>query len=172
MKKHTKGKKALKIILLVLIIFIIFIVQNTGGMPNHIGRARFFFLIPLVICIGITQSVAVSTWLGLTAGILWDCVSAEVPGFHSIALLCFGCASALIIEQFFRRNIVTAVIMCSVGTALYVFAYWFFFLWLTDVSGAASAFLRVYFPSIAITAAISPLFYYLVSFVNKRHRTN
>ena len=53
MKKHAKGRAVLKIILLVLIIFIVFIVQNTGGMPNHIGRGRFFFLIPLVICIGI-----------------------------------------------------------------------------------------------------------------------
>ena len=172
MKKHDKGRRVLKIILFVLIIFIIFIVQNTGGMPNHIGRARFFFLVPLVICIGITQSVAVSTWLGLFAGMLWDCVSAELPGFHSIALLCFGCASALIIEQLFRRNIVTAVIMCAVGTALYCFAYWFFFLWMTNVSGAAHAFLTVYLPSILITAGTAPLFYYLVSFVNKRLRTN
>ena len=172
MKKHDKGKAVLKIILFVLIIFIIFIVQNTGGMPNHIGRARFFFLIPLVICIGITQSVAVSTWLGLFAGMLWDCVSAELPGFHSIALLCFGCVSALVIEQLFRRNIVTAVIMCAVGTALYCFAYWFFFLWMTNTSGAAHAFLTVYLPSILITAVTAPLFYYLVSFVNKRLRTN
>ncbi len=172
MKKHPKGKKALKIVLLVLIIFIVFIVQNTGGMPNHIGRARFFFLIPLVICIGITQSIAISTWLGLFAGMLWDCVSAELPGFHSIALLCFGCVSALMIEHLFRRNVMTALVMCAVGSALYCFMYWFFFLWLPDVSGAANAFVSVYLPTIFITAATAPLFYYLVSFLSKRFRSN
>lgn len=172
MKKHAKGRAVLKVILLVLIIFIVFIVQNTNGMPNHIGRGRFFFLIPLVICIGITQSVATSTWLGLFAGMLWDCVSAELPGFHSIALLCFGCASALIIEHLFRCNIVTAIAMCSAGTVLYCFMYWFFFLWLPDVSGAASAFVAVYLPTIFLTAVTAPLFYWLVSFVSKRLRPN
>ena len=170
MKKHAKGRAVLKIILLVLIIFVVFIVQNTSGMPNHIGRGRFFFLIPLVICIGITQSVAVSTWLGLFAGMLWDCVSAELPGFHSIALLCFGCASALIIENLFRSNIVTAIAMCSVGTAFYCFMYWFFFHWLADASGAASAFVSVYLPTIFLTAITAPLFYYVVSFVSKRFK--
>lgn len=172
MKKHAKGRTAVKIILLVLIIFIVFIVQNTSGMPNHIGRGRFFFLIPLVICIGITQSVATATWLGLFAGILWDCVSAELPGFHSIALLCYGCASALLVEQLFRRNILTALVMGAAGSALYCFMYWFFFHWLPDISGAANAFVAVYLPTIFLTAAVTPLFYWLVSFVSKRLRPN
>jgi len=168
MKKYAKGRTALKIILLVLIVFIIFIVQNTNGMPNHIGRGRFFFLVPLVICIGITQGVTVGTWLGLFAGMLWDCVSAELPGFHSIALLCFGCVSALMIDRLFRSNIVTAIAMCSVGSAFYCFIYWFFFLWLPDVSGAANAFVTVYLPSIFLTAVTGPIFYLVVAFVSKK----
>ena len=170
MRKHARGRRALRIILLILIIFIAFIIQNTNGMPNHIGRGRFFFLVPLVICIGITQGVAVSTWLGLFAGMLWDCVSSELPGFHSIALLCFGCASALMIDHLFRRNIVTAIAMCSVGSVIYCFMYWFLFLWLPDVSGAANAFVAVYLPTIFLTAVSAPLFYYIVSFVSKRLR--
>ena len=170
MKKQNKSKKIPRIIILAALVLITFIFAATPGFPNHIGRAAFFYLIPLIICIGVFESVAVSTWLGLFAGILWDCISAEIPGFHAIMLMCFGCISSLIMSNYLRKKLVSALIVGGSGIILYVFFYWIFFLWLKGVPSASKVLFDVYLPSILITAVTLPVFYFIAGFIHRKLR--
>ena len=168
MAGQKRSKKVIRRILLAVLVFLVFILQNTPGMPNHIGRASFFYLVPLIICIGVFETTAAATWLGLFAGLLWDCVSAELPGYHSIMLMCFGCIASLLVSNVFLKNLMTAMVMGAVGIILYCFLYWFFFLWLTGAQSAGDVFWSVYFPTMLLTVAVLPLAYLILSFMSKK----
>ncbi|MCR5484183.1 MAG: rod shape-determining protein MreD [Clostridiales bacterium] len=138
------------------------VLQNTDGLFPEIFGVRAMLLIPAVVCIAMFERETVGMFFGFFAGILWDMSSSSGGNFNALFLVftCFVCGS--LITYLMRNNLVTALLLSSVFTALHHLVYW---LWAIIIKGNADRALSLfsfYIPSVIYTVIFLPIFYFAV----------
>ena len=156
--------------LFAVITIIIFLIQNSSGQLLDIKGAKPYMLVPLVVCIGMFEREAVGGAFGLFAGLLWDMVSSNMPGFHALVLMVIGCTSGLLITYIMRNNLLTSILLSICAILIHSILYWLFFILLDNVGQPLYALYRFILPSSLYTLFFTPVFYFLVREIMKKIR--
>lgn len=157
--------------ILSLFLILLFLLQTTPYLLPVLGKASAMPLIPAVICIGMFERETAGAFFGLAAGLLWDMVSAQPAGYHSIFLMVLGCASGLLITHLMRNNLLTGCLLGAGGILLHDVIYWLLFVVLRGYDGGGMLLVEKYLPSMLYTAAFIPLFYFIVRLLRKQLRS-
>ncbi len=142
--------------------------QSTPGLLPEIFGARPMLLIPAVVCIAMFERELGGIFFGLFAGILWDTVSLSGGSFNAILLTLCGFACGSLITHLMRNNLVTALLLTAVFTALHLLVYWLrIYIFAGNFGGALSIF-TFYIPSCIYTILVMPIFYFSVRLAMKK----
>ena len=159
--KNLYIRRALFIGLLVLTA----VFQHTKGAVPSIFGARAFLLIPLAVCIAMSEKSFGGLSFGLLAGVLWDFATVRGDGFYALMLTVAGYTAGAAAVYIMRNNIFSAIILSS-GASLFVsVGYWFVFIFLKGYRGAWEILFSFYIPSAIYTLAFTAVYYYLVRFI-------
>ena len=156
--------------LLALLILFVAALQNTAGLFPSVLGVRALLLIPLVVCVSMHERDIAGLFFGLFAGLLWDCVATGTPQYNALMLATIGFVCGALIEQMMRNNLVTALLLTVAAVFLYNTGYWLINFVLRGYDHVFSVYLTFYLPSMVYTAALMPLFYYMVRFIKDKTR--
>lgn len=156
--------------ILAVLLIILFLLQTTPGLFRAVGKAFAMPLVPAVICIGMFERETAGAFFGLFAGLMWDAVSAQPAGYHSLFLMVLGCVSGLLITHLMRNNLLSGCLLGACGILFHGMCYWLFFVAARGYDGALKLLTEKYLPSMLYTAAFIPLFYFIVRILCKQLR--
>lgn len=139
--------------------------QHTkGAMPSVFG-ARAFLLVPLTVCIAMSEKSLGGLSFGLLAGVLWDFATVRGDGFYAVMLTLAGYVAGAATVYLMRNNIFSALIL-SAGASLFVsVSYWLVFILISGYESAADILFDFYLPSAVYTLAFTAVYYYIVQFI-------
>lgn len=141
--------------------------QHTKGAVPSIFGARAFLLIPLCVCISMSEKSLGGLSFGLLAGALWDFATVRGDGFYAVMLTLAGYTAGAATVYLMRNNIFSALILSS-GASLFVsVGYWFVFIFLKGYEDSWRILFDFYIPSAIYTLAFTAVYYYLVRFIVK-----
>lgn len=109
---------------------------------------------------------------GLFGGALWDTVTAASDGYNALFLMMFCALCGTLMRIFLRNNIVTYIMMNTGITMFYFLTYVLFFITARGVGGAGTMLLRYYLPMALYSLILTPLWYMLIRFVNRKFPLN
>lgn len=148
----TQRERKIKYLIYCIVILAAALVQNVSGLWFEINSARCFFILPVVVTLGIDEDERISALLGLFAGLLWDMLSAQHMGFNIVFIMLACYVTSALVSYIFRSTYWVNVI-CSVAvTLLYCFVYWLLFVLLKGSDGSAIIFLQFYLPCFIYTS--------------------
>ena len=166
-----RRKDIIRRCILTLILLILFLLQTTPGLLPVIGKASAMLLVPAVVCIGMFERETAGAFFGLFAGLLWDTVSAQPTGFHSIILMCLGCISGLLITHLMQNSLLSGILLSALGIILHTMLYWVIFVLLRGYTGALTLLYQQFLPSMLYTALFIPLLYFIIRLLRKQLRS-
>ncbi len=150
------------------IVFIFLIVltalfQHSGFFPK-VFSAPAMALVPLTVCLGMSERSTAGMWYGALAGILWDFASPVGDGFFSIALTAAGFFSGVLSAFVFRSNIRSALLVSfGVLTTVNV-SYWLLFVLRKGYGDALGVLVSYYLPSVLYSLVFVFVYYYIIEF--------
>lgn len=153
----TKREKTIKYLVYALIVGLSALIQNVGGLSLEIGRARCFILIPVALLLSIGEQEIPAAIIGLSAGLLWDMVSAQHTGYNSIFLMVMCYFMAVMISHLLRGTYWVGVVCSILSTLFYVVIYWLLFVVAKGGDGAIMTFVYFYLPSFIYTSVATVL---------------
>lgn len=148
-----------------LLIAAVSVLQNTPNVLPRIGTAGAAPVLAVCLCAAMFESELPAAFLGLTGGILWDCMAIRGEGYHSILLFLCCFAASFLLRHYMRNNFFSALALCAAGTALHHLLYWLFFYVFARVEGAGYLLAANILPGILYTVAFTPVFYFFVRFI-------
>ncbi len=151
----TKREKTIKYSIFALIIAVGALLQNVGGLWLEIGNARCFFLIPIVILLGIDEDERVSALFGLLAGVIWDSVSVQHMGYNAVFLMLVCYITSSLVTYLLVSTYWVKTISCLVAEFLYVLIYWLMFIVSKGGDGAFWSFGSFYLPCFIYTGVMT-----------------
>lgn len=119
-------------------------------------------VVPCVIYCAMYMREIGGSVLGLIMGVFLDCVVARAVCFNAIFLMAAGCICSLMGRYVMNRNTRSALLLSSVGTALYFFLKWLIFTAFSS-PGAGAILWHYVVPSFFYTVILSIPFYFLFS---------
>ena len=151
--------------LFALMLCITAVFQHTDGAVPSIGSAKAFVLIPLTVCIAMSEKSMGGLSFGILAGVLWDFATVRGDGFYAVAMALTGYAVGALTVYVLRNNIFSSLIL-SAGASVFVSTlYWFVFIFLKDYEGAWNILLTFYLPSALYSVVFTAVYYYIVRFI-------
>ena len=145
------------------------ILQISDVLPTFFG-VRFLPLLPLTVVLGMFERETYGLYYGLLAGIMWDMNLGTGDGFNAFFLALIGFTCGLLMTYLMMNNFITASILCSLWTVLYLFVSWLVFVAAKGVDGGASLLLTDYIPTMLLNIFTLPLYYYSVRAVMKKFK--
>jgi rod shape-determining protein MreD len=141
--------------------------QHTKGAVPSVFGARAFLLVPLTVCIAMSEKSLGGLSFGLLAGVLWDFATVRGDGFYAVMLTFAGYVAGAATVYLMRNNIFSALIL-SAGASLFVsVGYWVVFIFIAGYESAADILFSFYLPSAVYTIAFTAVYYYMVRFIVK-----
>lgn len=153
--KLTKRETTIKYLVYCLLILVAGLIQNSGASFLEIGRAKCFFLIPVVVTLGIDEDEKTSALLGFGAGLLWDMISLQHMGFNFIFLTLICYITSSLVSYLIRSTYWVTVLASVVATGLYVITYWLIFVAFKTSDGILQSLEYFYVPCFIYTSVIS-----------------
>ena len=147
-----------------------FLLQSSSvAFPETFG-ARTFLLLPLSVCIAMHEREIPAAIFGAFSGLLWDSVSGS-EGFNAVVIMILSAVCSILISHLMQNNIVTAFVL-SAGA---VFAYELMYIIVNFGFGNAGNPIKqvfvFYLPSFIYTMVFVPAYYYIVSHIFSRYKT-
>jgi rod shape-determining protein MreD len=143
--------------------------QNTAGLLPDIFGARAMLLLPAAVCVAMFEREITGTLFGVFAGLLWDMSAPDGASFNAVMFAFIGFACGMLIKYLMRNNLVTALLLCSVFTVLYLLGYWLrIYVFGGGFKGALSLF-TFYLPSGIYTILWLPVFYFITRHIMKKY---
>lgn len=153
-----------------ILIVVVAILQNTVGFPPAVFGARAFILLPVCVSIAMYEREIAAAVFGVIAGVLWD-VSSASDGFNAVVLLILCAVCSLLISHFMRNNVLTSLVLCSGSVVAYSLIYVFVNITASGAGVGIKQFLTFYLPSCIYTLVLTPVFYFIVSWIFNSHKT-
>ena len=85
--------------------------QHTDGAVPSIGSAKAFVLIPLTVCIAMSEKSMGGLSFGILAGVLWDFATVRGDGFYAVVMALVGYAAGALTVYVVRNNIFSSLIL-------------------------------------------------------------
>jgi hypothetical protein len=156
--------------LLALLILFVAALQNTAGLfPSVLGvRALLLYRWwSASVCTSGTSRGCSSACSRGFYGTVWR---RERRRYNALMLATIGFVCGALIEHLMRNNLVTALLLTVAAVFLYNTGYWLINFVLRGYDHVFSVYLTFYLPSMVYTAALMPLFYYMVRFIKDKTR--
>lgn len=153
--KLTKEQLTIKYGVFCLLIVFGEMLQNVNGLWPEIFGSRCFFIIPIVVILGIDEEPYVSALLGMFAGFLWDCVSPTHIGFNFVIITIICYTLSFLTDHLFRSTFWVRVVGSTIATVVYLFTYWLFFMVINNSDGSSATIYYFYIPSMIYTGVMS-----------------
>ena len=167
MKFADNKKLYIRRTLFVVLIVITAAFQHTKGAVPSVFGASAFLLIPLTVCIAMSEKSMGGLSFGILAGVLWDFATVRGDGFYAVMLALAGYTAGVAIAYIMRNNIFSALIL-SLGASTFVsVGCWFVFIFLKGFEGAWKILFSFYIPSVIYTLAFTAVYYYIVRAIVK-----
>lgn len=152
----------LKYFLFVLEIFILFIIGETPGILPTIAGALPSLMVCTAVSIalsGVKELTAMS--FGIFCGLLMDFSRGGPYGFHAIifAIVCYFIA--LLVQNLFQKNLISALIMTILTVILVYFLQWLFFYVIPGYNGIGYVLLHHFLPRTIYTLVAAIPIYFL-----------
>lgn len=137
-----------------------FIVQQTPGLiPNILGE-RPMLLLPILVTIAIFEGEMAGLFFGLIIGILSDVGLWDIIGFYAIIFMVMGYFISILATNFFKANLITALIVASITILISYLLYYIFAYVLKFYDAAGYAFVRHFLLRMLYTLMVTPVFYF------------
>ncbi len=143
------------------------ILQNSGGGLLTFFGAQAFIVVPVCICISMVEDELHGSLFGVLGGVLLD-ISGGKDCFNSVVMMLICAVCGLLISRLMRNNVLTALVLCSGGVAVYELLY--YVIQVLPYSNPLLSLLTFYLPSLVITVIFVPLCYKLVTFIYSSHK--
>ena len=141
--------------------------QTTPGFLV-IGGTRPIFILPLCIAVALYEGEFAGALFGAVGGLVWDFSAGRVVGLLALGLLVLCFFSSILIQLYLRVSAMNFILVCG-GAALLVTGLDFLFCYLMPgYPGSGAHYMSVVLPSVVFTAAISPIFMYVVRSISSR----
>ncbi len=151
----------------VFIFFIVTIVYCSGALPLTIGNATPLTVLPLLVGYSMFSTIGKSAMAGLLCGICVDAVASKVFSFNAIILMLIAVFVCLFANNFFNKNIKSAVVISILASVIYFVLNWALFYIAQDVKDTTAYLMGYALPSAVYTAVlVVPVFYLYRHFNN------
>lgn len=165
MKGFLKSKSFLWIAYIVLIV-VLTVFQSVPHFFEIFG-VKPLFLLALIIPIAMEKGEVVGAVVGVISGLLWDMALPSPFGSYGFLFMCFcvivGLLSRLLLQRTWFNNLFL-VFACVLIIQMIDF---FFNYTIFGYEGISKIFFTQHIPCVIYTTVISPVFYFLVKWINK-----
>lgn len=143
------------------IIWTAFIFTTTGSYlkPN--------ILIPVALCISMSEDELVSAFVGLLCGLLTDAAFGKLTGFSAILLLIFCVVTSLLFKHLLRQNIINIFVLTMIFSAVYFLLDYFFNYIMWNYEYQDILFKNLILPEYIATLVSTFLMYPIIRFIRK-----
>ena len=149
-------------ILFVVLIVLTAVFQHTKGAVPSLFGAKAFLLIPLTVCISMSEKSMGGLSFGVLAGVLWDFATVRGDGFYAVMLALAGFTASAGVAYIMRNNIFSALILSAGASAFVSIGYWLVFILAKGYEGAWGLLFSFYLPSAVYSFIFTAGYYYLV----------
>lgn len=147
---------------IIIILAYLYATVDVGGLPKP------HLLIPIALCIAMTQSEMTAAMVGLVCGLLIDAAGGKLFGFNAFLLMAFCMLTALLFLHLCRQNVLNLIWVTFVGTLIQGSLDFFFFYAIWGYDGVARIFSGTFLPSMIFTVVASPIIYFVVKLIEKK----
>lgn len=151
----------------VFIFFIVTIVYCSGAAPLTIANATPFTVLPLLVGYSIFSTTGKSAIAGLLCGICVDAVAAKAVSFNAIILMLTAVFVCLFANNFFNKNIKSALVMSILSSVIYFVLNWLLYYISSDVKDSTTFLMNYALPSAIYTAVLIIPSFYLYRYFDK-----
>lgn len=151
----------------VFIFFMVTIIYCSGAAPLKIGNAVPFTVLPLLVGYSMFSTPGKSAVAGLLCGICVDSVASKVFSFNAIILMLIAAFVCLFANNFFNKNIKSALVISILASVIYFGLNWALFYITQDVMDTMAYFMRYALPSAVYTSVLVIPVFYLYRYFDK-----
>lgn len=148
------------------LMLLFYVLQTTPGFLSLFG-IKPNFVIPAALAVAFYEDEFAGGLYGALAGILCDHGAVgSLFGFNAVILLAAGTAAGLLVIYMLRPTVVNFVLLlCGTMLAQGLLDYLLhFYIW--GYADVEQILLRKIFPTVAYTAAVSPILYYMAGWLH------
>ncbi len=165
MKVFLKSKSFLWICYSFLILLMV-VFQSTPHL-FEILSVKPLFLLAITISIAMEKGEVAGALVGVFGGLLWDMALPSPFGSYGFLFMVFGVVVGLMSRLLLQKTWFNNLFLVF-GSVLIIQIIDFFFNYVIfGYSGIASVFFTQHLPCVLYTALISPIFYFLVRWINR-----
>ena len=146
-------------------ILLCFILQSIPAFTLEIFGGRPVLMLPIALTIAIFEGEIPSITFGVAAGLLADSGYSGPVGYYAIMLAISCYVISILMENYIRTNLLTAVIIGIVSIPVIIVGQFFFFYVLMGYGNELNYFLSHYLSRIIYTFAFIPVFYGINRFI-------
>ncbi len=147
-------------------LLLVLILQNTPFLLPEVFGGKPVLLVAAALTIAMFEpSCTASIWVGVAAGFLADYGSSGAVGFFALMLAVLCYFSNIIMNDYIKTNLLTAMLISVVCIALILGLHFLFFYVLFGYANAEYFFFNHYLSRIIYTIAFVPVFFALNRFL-------
>lgn len=162
---RNNKKEQIKMVVKWMLIALVIILSATINTTGKANGARPLLLIPVVVCISMSQSEIVSGIIGAVCGLLMDITCGTLVGVNAVVMLVIGVTISLLCLHLIKNNLVDAVLLTAAACMIQGFINFFFNYAIWGVSNYFSVLLKILIPSCLFTVICSPVAYFVIRII-------
>lgn len=158
--KQYLNKKFIKYCIYGVILFLLYIIQISPYRLVDILNVTPELVLPALILIAMYDGEKVGALSALVVGLVYDS-SSKVTGFNTILFIVFTFFTGVLIATQLKRNIISAIVLCSSAVLLQNLLTYFFFFGIAGSGNFILALKTIILPKLIYTLFISAILYYV-----------
>ena len=137
------------------------VMQSIPQLSPEVFGGRPVLLIPAVMTTAIFMDEVPAVILAAAGGLLADSVYSGPMGYYGIMLAVYGYIVSVLMENYIRTNLLTAMLAAVIGIPVIISGYFLFFYIAQGYSYAGNYYLSHILPEIIYTLVLVPVFYWI-----------
>lgn len=156
-----------KYMVYVLVVLIAFVLQETPALFSIFG-IKPLLVVPAAVCIAMFEGEFAGGLIGAFAGILCDMGGITIFGFNGLIMLVSCAVCGLIIIFWLRRNVLSALLLCSVVLLIRASLEYFVCIAMWGYEGMGYYYLRYTLPCVIYSSVASPFIFFAVKKIHEK----
>lgn len=153
-------------------ILICYILQSNSSLTLEVFGGRPVLMIPAALTIAIFEGEIPAIVFGVICGLLADLGYSGPMGFYAIMLMILCYTVSILMENYIRTNLLTAVLAGAVSIPVIIILQFILYYVFMGYGDAVEYFLAHYLSRIIYTFAMVPVFYWINRFISRKTINN
>lgn len=162
---RTKTKNNIKSIIKWTITAMIIILSAVIATTGHADSSRPIILIPVAVCLAMSQNELVAGIIGAVCGLLVDITCGTIIGVNAVILLVVCVSISLLCLHLIKNNLIDAVLITIATAILQGFLNFFFNYVIWRVENYRYILTSMILPSVVWTTMTAPIVYLVIKYV-------